>query len=109
MIQYGAFFKAYMLGRMSCPLAGLLSPFWVILGVPKWPKNSPKWPKQPIFWVWLEKINFIKDCQFSMIFMLKSTQFIHSFVPIVLNLSILGDICQKWGSKGEKNFFHTFD
>jgi hypothetical protein len=75
------------------------------LGVPKWPKNSPKWPKQPIFWVWLEKINFIKDCQFSMIFMLKSTQFIHSFVPIVLNLSILGDICQKWGSKGEKKLF----
>ena len=40
-----------------------------------------------------------------MIFMLKSTQFIHSFVPIVLNLSILGDICQKWGSKGEKKLF----
>ena len=44
-----------------------------------------------------------------MIFMLKSTQFIYSFVTIVLNLSIFGDICQKWGSKGENNFFHIFD
>ena len=42
MIRYGTFFKAHILGHMSCPLAGLLVPFRVIWGVSKWPKNSQK-------------------------------------------------------------------
>jgi hypothetical protein len=42
MIWLGAFFQVLTLGHTSCPLAGLRVPFWILLGVPKWPKTAKK-------------------------------------------------------------------
>jgi hypothetical protein len=51
MIWLGAYFKAYTLGHISRMRAGLCLPFWLCLGVPKWPQKGEKQYKKPAFWL----------------------------------------------------------
>jgi hypothetical protein len=46
LIWLGAYFQAHELGHISCPLGNLWRPFWVDLGVPKWPPLKQKQQKK---------------------------------------------------------------
>jgi hypothetical protein len=41
-IWLGTYFYVQTLGRTSCPLADFRVPFWIYLGVPKWPSHEQK-------------------------------------------------------------------
>jgi hypothetical protein len=50
LIWLGAYFQTKILGRTSCPLAGLCVPFWVYLGFANAPKQHEKNPILWLFW-----------------------------------------------------------
>ena len=91
---------------MSCPPVGLTIPFWLNLGVPKWPKNSQKQPKTPFFGFDLRKPDLHKNCQLFTIFLPKFTQSIYSFGPIVLNLSFFGKFAKNGVERLKTIFSH---